>query len=233
MLAKQKFWLLALLVAGLWLYGIGMAVEPVTKRLPEVPADLVDPAFAGKVDLAAIRQAIAALDAKALMDHAEKLLLAQRELGKAHRSLDFVALVDLALRIILEERSQEALDYLTKALSRLSVKEFDEKLARARQQLQETPRRIFPGPNVPLSETTPEAIVFYNALAKQIKIVKAIGDRTALTSMRTRIQSSPELHMKQREHLLLLCDEAIASLPLNPSTATVTLSKLSAALYTQ
>jgi hypothetical protein len=225
--------LVALFIAISSIYGTCQGAEPAVKALPEVPADLLDPAFAGKIDLALVRQAIGALDVKALMDQAEKLLLAQKELGKKHQSLDFAALIDLALRIVTEERNQEALDYVAKALSRLSVKDFDEKLARARQQLQETPRRIFPGPNVPLSETTPEAIVFYNALVKQIKIVKAIGDRTALTSMRTRIQNSADLHKKQREHLLFLCDDAIASLPANPSPATVTLSKLSSALYIQ
>ena len=103
MLAKQNRWLLALFVAGLWLSGVGEAVEPAAKPLPKVPAELVDPAFAGKIDLASIRQAIGALDAKALMDQAEKLLIAASPTGRvrlgptilrlaASARTDFVAL---------------------------------------------------------------------------------------------------------------------------------------------
>lgn len=196
----------------------------------QVPAELVDPAFAGKVDLAAIQRAIGELDAQALMDQAEKLLLAERMLGQKHKSLTFAALVELALRIVADKRDHEALDYITKALARLGVKDFATQLAEANQAL-DRPRKISAGPNVPLSETTPDAIVLYNALMKQIKIALVVGDRRALASMRQKIPRLSELHTKQRDHLLRLCDDAIASLPVDPPDGVLLLSKLSGPLY--
>jgi hypothetical protein len=200
--------------------------------LPEIPADLIDPAFAGKVDLAGIRQAIGELDAKALMDHAEKLLIAERQLGKKHKSLHFGALVDLALRITSDKHDAESLDHIAQALGRLLIKDFDEKLAATRLLL-DRPRKISAGPNVPLSETTPNAIVRYNALLKQVKIALNVGDRRALASMKQKIQRLSELHVKQRQHLLLMCDEAIAALPSDVPVETLALSKLSGPLYLQ
>jgi hypothetical protein len=210
----------------------GDSAAPADKGQPaaaEVPADLVDPAFADAVDLAAVRQAIGALDAKALMDHAETLLLAERKLGKKHKSLGFAALVELAIRIAADAQDAQALGHIAKSLERLGVKDFDQKLKAAANQ--ERSRVISAGPNVPLSETTPEAIVLYNAMKKQVKLALLLGDRKALASMRQKIERLTELHQKQREHLLLLCTEAIAAMPMDSGVQTLSLQKLTGPLY--
>jgi len=209
----------------------GQAAAAPKQQLPEIPGELIDEAFIAKVDLAAVRDAIGALDAKALMGHAEKLLLAERQLGKKHKSLNFAGLVDLAIRIVTDDHDQEAFESIVKMLAHLGVRDFDDKLAAIKQQIQERPRKISPGPNVPLSETTSDAIVLYNALIKQIRVAKMVGDRRALSSMRQKIQGTAELHVKQRQHLILLCDDAIASLMGDTSKESATLSKLSATLY--
>jgi len=231
---RSNMMLLAALLA-LGVMEVVEAIEPQSvassaggrAQLPEVPAELIDPAFAGKVDLAAIRDAIGALDAKALIDEAAKLFLAEQQLGKKHKSLNFGALVDLALRITGDKHDSAALDHITEVLSRLQTKDFDEKIA-ATKLLMERPRKISAGPNVPTSETTPGAIVLYNALMKQVKTALLVGDRRALASLRQKIQALQELHPKQRQHLFSLCDEAIASLPSNIPAESLALSKLSA-----
>jgi hypothetical protein len=203
-----------------------------TAELPQVPAALIDPAFAGKIDLENIRQAIGELDAKGLTDQAEKLLLAERALKRKHKSLDFGALVELAIRMSVEQKDSEALAHLEKMLDRLSVHDFDAKVAAARPHAERT-RKLAPGPNVPIKETTPEGIILYNSLCKQVKLAKVVGDRKALNSMRKQFEGLADLHPKQREHLLHLTDEAIASLPPELPVNAIVLRELSAPLYSK
>jgi len=199
--------------------------------LPAIPPDLIDPAFAGKIDLAEIRRAIGALDAQSLTAQAEKLLLAQRELGRKHKSLDFNGLIDLTLRVIAEKRDQDAFAVLEKTLARLSVGDFDAKLAATRPLLETTRKLPSPGPNVPLSETNSNAILHYNQCCNQIKTAKVIGDRKALDVMKKAFQGFADLHPKQKLHLLALIDDAIAALPPEFPAGAVALRELSAPLY--
>lgn len=205
------------------------AVKP-ARDLPAIPADLLDPAFAGQVDLVAIRQAIGALDAGTLIAEAEKLVRAERSLGKPHRALSAAALLEVALRVVSEQHDQEAFGRLQRTLADLGIKEFDEKLVAIRALLA-NPRRVSAGPNVPLRAVSIEAIVLYNTLVEQVKVAKVVGDRDGLGRLRRTIQELDELHAKQRQHLVLLIDDAVASLPNQAPAETLALARLAAPLY--
>jgi hypothetical protein len=68
-------------------------------------------------------------------------------------------------------------------------------------------------------------------MKKQVKLALLLGDRKALASMRQKIERLTELHQKQREHLLLLCTEAIAAMPMDSGVQTLSLQKLTGPLY--
>src|SRR5262249_16108553 len=127
---------------------------------------------------------------------------------------------------------EEALAMLEKVLQRLSVSDFNAKLAVTKQQLLENPRKLSPGPNVPLSETNSDAILHYNQCCNQIKRAKEMGERKALNVMRTTFQGYADLHPKQKQHLLALIDDAIASLPPELPASGLALRELCAPLYT-
>lgn len=210
-----------------------LAVAAVSAAEPEppaacdaaIPAELVDDGFLGKIDLAAIRGSLLALDAARLTDQALLLAEAEQQVGRAHKSLAAGDLMQAAARVARETGDRETLA----RLSAIAHDRGDTALASLSAQPRSTSRflgRVDPDLGVPLSELSAESVVLFRAYRNQILLAKALNDQGTLNQLARGIEQLTELHTAQRAFLMNLIEQVRRTL--EGATPTVGVARLAA-----
>jgi len=188
-------------------------------------AGLADPAFDPFVDILLVRKALRDLDAGILVDVALQMAEGERELGRERKGFSAESLLNVALRTASDSRDKEALARLAKAVVAMDKQELLEPIEVALK-LADAPRKLDPGPQVPLRELTPEAMVLFKTFAREIKICRTICDRAGLDNLRVTIAQLDGLHIRQREYLTKKLIDGLAAVPAQPNPGTAALSLL-------
>ena len=209
-------------------------LAPTPASAPEVapdgiPSELRDPAFDRFVDLRALGQAWARLDAATLADIALQMTEGEGALKRPHKAISAEKVLDMAIRVASRQRDKETLDRLTKALEARGNKDRADQLALA-STLASSARAAEPTVSVSVGEMSPESYKELHKFFHAVNAARVAGDVKAFVRLKDELEDLVELTESQRDQLRKMLAQTQASVPKTDGDETVeTLNKLTAA----
>ena len=189
----------------------------IPKPSSEAAEALVAPEFAKHLDVDAAAAAFQAEDVEALLAIGQKLGRAERSAGKTNQALPAVAFYRMAIHIGRNNNDLKKLDQLealigaANHLSKTDQQQLLADLSLARK-FSGASRKINAGPGLKPNQVSAEAIVLYNAFAREMRITQEYGTEEGLEQLVDSIGQLRELHPKQRDHLATMAKAALVAI---------------------
>lgn len=207
-------------IVALFIFAASFSVadEPVTEV--EVDAavfgepEVIDIGFEVFCQSGVIKTAVQTQDINLLTDvalatgHGEKILMRERN------DVTATMLTSLAIQTATSEGDKEALARLEKGIKEYGIKGVEELMATA-MQLADHPRALTMPPGLSPKDVTPESMVLYHSMMKEISKARGYGMSDELKELADSVDFLP-LHPKQQQHLRFVTGEALASLDKDP-----------------
>jgi hypothetical protein len=189
-----------------------LPIEPAEAAAEElVPEEFKDRAYERYLDVAYLRDSLAAADAAGLTDCALQLAEGERVLLRPHKAVSSDTVFRLAAKVAADKRDKETLNRLGRAAKELKKDELAAVVAAA-VRLAGGSRKPDPAVSVALDQVSAEAVVLYKSFAAEIKSAKAIGSKSQLDVLEQSLKSA-ELDERLKGPLLKQLAEARSALP--------------------